>query len=577
MGQSGNTPSKHPYAYRSQIVSPRLCDDVLDYIGPSLQKYKGCDILDLNPGAGLWSEKLHQFLKPRSHVLLEPLPEVFGEYLEPLVKKPGSKFRLVQGDASYFDGLEQLLREGLFPHQNPLPAGSVPSREPNTTLLVTGTIVWNPKHPGLNFFSMAGQMLHHFIRTSWVNEGYHVCGPVRSLLWVPSDDTKFALNKSAMAVSRTSAMVDKVAAVSEVVKPGHAQDDRHWVREARYEIESLVRAMQRMEKNGVAMPPHRRESIHAFADDIRKMTNDTGVMSTGALNDYLQAQEEAGVLTVGLVPEQIRKQWLWEMEWKKRAPPPPPIDEPKKKGRRPVPEEQKRLARARASATRVLKVRTALDELVDFGYSNYQLELKIAEMEDGPQKEAMNRELDALMADFHEKVRNTDAHTRPSIATQLDERLALRSPTPLLQWDRRAYEPLVMQPDEIYPICPVSLLDIQPNIRPAEETDEEYEYLQDMASGLLTRKSSPVGEALETLHPGASQLIDQVPAIRDPKRGGRPRVEEMRARMLTQEMIAGLSKAFREWPFRNPDANHPRYFRIRISGGSMVRDTIESQ
>ena len=75
---------------RVNIVSDKLCDDILSYIGPSLERHRGCDIVDLYPGAGEWSSKLNQFLQPRSHVLLEPDADLYRPFLQPLLDQPGT-------------------------------------------------------------------------------------------------------------------------------------------------------------------------------------------------------------------------------------------------------------------------------------------------------------------------------------------------------------------------------------------------------------------------------------------------------------------------------------------------------
>ena len=45
---------------------------MLNYLAPTLKPYRGCTIIDLNPGACVWTRKLHEFLQPKNHVLMEP-------------------------------------------------------------------------------------------------------------------------------------------------------------------------------------------------------------------------------------------------------------------------------------------------------------------------------------------------------------------------------------------------------------------------------------------------------------------------------------------------------------------------
>ncbi|KAJ8125970.1 hypothetical protein O1611_g7668 [Lasiodiplodia mahajangana] len=123
---------------RVNVASEKLCDDILSYIGPSLQRHQGCDILDIYPGAGLWSSKLHEFLQPRSHILLEPDAELYRPMLQPLLDKPGTK--LVPKTGIIWRELSSVLTPEFFPHQ------AIPDNPDvrNDTLLVTANIAFHP-------------------------------------------------------------------------------------------------------------------------------------------------------------------------------------------------------------------------------------------------------------------------------------------------------------------------------------------------------------------------------------------------------------------------------------------------
>lgn len=136
-------------------------------MGDSLQKHKGCDILDINPGIGLWSQKLHDFLKPRSHILLEPSPEIFKEFLDPLVNAPDSKYKLVSKDTKDLTSYRELVDEGMFPHQTRVNSTDPAAQDVNNTLLITGSFIWDPRLVGMGFDSMAKQLYHHFTSAAW--------------------------------------------------------------------------------------------------------------------------------------------------------------------------------------------------------------------------------------------------------------------------------------------------------------------------------------------------------------------------------------------------------------------------
>lgn len=86
----------------------------MNYYGKSLDIHKGCDILDINPGAGLWSQKLHAYLQPRSHVLMEPSFQRFKTFLDPLLNAPGSTYKLVEKETKELASYSALIDEGVF-------------------------------------------------------------------------------------------------------------------------------------------------------------------------------------------------------------------------------------------------------------------------------------------------------------------------------------------------------------------------------------------------------------------------------------------------------------------------------
>ena len=144
-----------------------------------------------------------------------------------------------------------------------------------------------------------------------------------------------------------------------------------------------------------------------------------------------------------------------------------------------------------------------------------------------------------------------------SIAT---ERISLKSPVPRLQWDHRPYEPLVMRPEEVWPKKRVCLIDTEPYPLPPGEKPNWWEWVVDFTFGLYQRPNASVLMALDSLQSGASTLVDKVPSLKDPAKGGRLNLENLRVHMLTNEMVDELCRAYHEWPFKTKGAAHPRYF-----------------
>ncbi|WEW59962.1 hypothetical protein PRK78_005444 [Emydomyces testavorans] len=82
-----------PNAQSIHIHNEKLCDALLDRLAPTFQPRAPLDIIDLFPGVGIWSSKVHQRLRPRRHLLLEPLEKDYAPHLRALVNSdPSYKF-----------------------------------------------------------------------------------------------------------------------------------------------------------------------------------------------------------------------------------------------------------------------------------------------------------------------------------------------------------------------------------------------------------------------------------------------------------------------------------------------------
>lgn len=543
---------------------------MLKYIGPSLEKYKGCDILDLNPGIGLWSRKLHEFLQPRSHVLLETSPELFREDLDPLLNNPGSKYKLYHGDIGRYETYDKLVEDGVFAHQKRVDPKSPDAQKLNDTLLVTGSFMWDPNPAGFGFNSLPKQLLLHFARRAWSNEAFHAYGPVRTLFWMPSEEFKTSMAKGQNSVSKYGVYLDFLGKHTQVVSAGLSEKKpgrQSHGRAPQYEIESLVRAMRRGKENGMELPAHRRENVHDFADELAEMSGGTGILNYSKITEYLEDQERAGKSTSGLSLGTDIK--AIHLDIAKEADP-TKFRDPETGKVTPLDIKRQTYRSCRAHVRRY-RIRT--DTNVDMGESIYDLECKILKMQDGPKKETALKELEEL-TESYESIRERLLLYRTAAATDIDDRLSVRSPVPRLQWDDRPYEPLVMKPEEVWPAQGVALVDSEPHPRPEGYSPQIFEWIQDFVYALYQSPTRSVVKALNGMQPGASSLIDEVPALKDPAKGGRLNMDQLRVRMLTKEMVMGLCMAYRAWPFRSPNAMHSKYFQIRV-GGDRTKKQLE--
>ncbi|KAI5307825.1 hypothetical protein KEM55_007312, partial [Ascosphaera atra] len=91
--------------------------DLIRRLGPSLKKHKKCDIIDIFPGTGLLSSKLHKALSPRRHLLLEPNFKNFKPFLTPLLEKSRSRYHHLDYDPFNLATYSRLFEEGHLPEQ----------------------------------------------------------------------------------------------------------------------------------------------------------------------------------------------------------------------------------------------------------------------------------------------------------------------------------------------------------------------------------------------------------------------------------------------------------------------------
>ncbi|KAI8939411.1 hypothetical protein NX059_003193 [Plenodomus lindquistii] len=565
-----DTPAMH---VRSQIVSPDLCDDVIKYIGPTLDKHKGCDVIDINPGAGLWSQKLHDYLNPRSHVLLEPRYDKFKQFLEPLLTAPGSKYTLIEKDPCALETYREMVSEGVFPHQVVRSPQDPKAQEANNTVLVTGSLVWDPRLPGLGFDSMAKQLFNHFASAAGSNDIFHAFGLVRTLFWVQHEDFSPVIADSISSLHKANRYLELTHNMTLVVNGersergvGRASSGR----EPQYELESLIRTLKRARANGFEIPPHRRSGTYNYAEEIERLTKGTGIMRVEAMQEFLRKQHAAGNPTTGLLQKSYIDHYNDGLSLTEKYPD-VALDSIVGTGKalktligaHPGYNEIQAFMKKRHLLKAGLRMKTIIEACADIAEKMYNLEVKALGMKDGAKRDALIKEIEGLDQEWHQGIANITPNFQPSAPNEVDERLSMRTPpSPRIQWDQRPFEPLTMKSNEVWPQNRLSLISTEPIPRPYKEDIPDYtEWVQDFVFSLYNIPSEPIGRALDRMQHGMSDIIKHCPSLKDPKKGGRLMMNHFRVRMLTVEMLEELVTAYKNWPFKAPGSDHPNYFR----------------
>ncbi|KKA30859.1 hypothetical protein TD95_000744 [Thielaviopsis punctulata] len=257
---------------RVHVVNEEFVDQIIKYLGSSLDRHKGCDLIDINPGVGVWSRALNDVLKPRKHILMEPDAEFYKPQLEPLLQRPNVE--LVQKHGIIWADLDPVLQS--LPHQKRVPkTGPV---ERNDTLLVSMCLATSPKRKYHNYESLAGLVIHQMLTSVRVRSVFQSYGLVRLLLWVNDEDKRAFLPKS--IYSRRRAALDSEV-VMEWVHEVAGEDDlskerreelvlkRQPVRERSMQVWSTQRALEKMKRDGRVCPPDRESE---FVREVRQIT-----------------------------------------------------------------------------------------------------------------------------------------------------------------------------------------------------------------------------------------------------------------------------------------------------------------
>lgn len=536
-------------------------DDILNYVGPSLEEHKGCDIIDIHPGACLWSQKLHDFLKPRRHLLMEPEEKYLKPFIQPLLDKPGSAYRHTTLSGAhpkdYFESYERIFNdESLLPKRKPLAPGDPQLRQNNKTLLVTGTVSrrYRSIRNRINNVHNANLLLNHMVQSSQTNGLFHAYGLVRMLFWHP-EDTKAAVLPDVVSTRGSYATCLEVAA-DMVEVAGRDRSLTMSDRDTKYkllhrfrfpEIEQMGadQVLEKMESTGMHMPAHRRNTNHQAALDRKESMTQSDREAEGRRIVPIYLPENVSLEDAVALHDKETKEYVSAFLTKKGGS-----------------SEQIPYKYQFGEATAKLlsdNQRSRVGPYMDLWGRQLALEAAIiARKRQSTEADLgeMEAEVRRLAVELHNAINHKElmpAAKRTMVHTMQSEMQAYKGK--LLAYDRRPYEALALKRDEFWPQFNMFLVDVQPrSMSPANGLATPVEanaVLRSLVQTLWQLSASSVPLAVERVASNAAHdLLPDVPDLTDAAKGGRLDAEEMQVRMLTREMVEQLTGAYLEWPFR---------------------------
>ncbi|MCJ1402882.1 hypothetical protein MMC11_006103 [Xylographa trunciseda] len=547
---------KESYAQRIQIISPELCDDALIRLESTLKDYVGCDIIDINPGACLWSTKVHERLKPRRHILVEPLPNVYDRFIRPLVDAPGSRYALADLNIPLDKwNLGDYIAKDLLPEQAHVEDLGVDSPDGNTTLLVLANMSRNTRASiikgNIRKTIDSHYRVFEYVRALEARSGFHSKGPVRMLMWMLDQEKVSILPRTIASRRRLSVCNELSCDVEEIV--GGTVGPHVSRREAYIDLQSSLLTAERMKKSGVVVPVNRMDELPR---KLRSDGIDAVIQSTRHSNSATR-----GNRTWHKELDDLRKGFA-DGSYSQFVGGLPGYEEKKRKNEgKAVSPEYRKMQRLNSIEKSQRKDKAAVDDILINDAQIRALQLAITSDEHMDDKAHKMQELDELVDRYRKLLARQNDTRLNAIHFFADDRVAWSGDSSLLMWDHRTAEPIVAQADEFYEPKTLALLDFRPKVSSLQSlTIVQQRYLDEIVLSLFTRAAVSIVPALDSMAPGAADaIIPNAPSLRDPRRGGRMDLDQLRARVLTPEMLREIAVAWDGWLFKPTLAEMSRY------------------
>ncbi|KAN0073877.1 hypothetical protein V8E54_007814 [Elaphomyces granulatus] len=487
---------------RSHILSEKLCDDILQVLSPFLAQHPPCDILDYCPGSGLLSAKVHDFLRPRRHILLEPNDNIYGTFLEPLVQRPSVKLVPLSLTAC-----SSVNWKALFAEHLPKQTSAVNPYSLNNSLLVLANIA--AKSLGSTHFTHA-RLWDQFMDLCLNRQGVHSYGTIRVLALLSSTDAELIVPRTVVGRKKSAMLTESVALHAfHVAENTFSNASRLGDKELELVSKSAARVRERTAEQSIPVPEGREGPPILMAPEAlssgRKPSVYVPRLRQEAHQPYLD------------ILDNIKK-----LESRPKS---SSVAAKLKETKRQLKLELSQLNfdnRHWCSKKLLCDQHTAIDQL---GSSLFQA---VVERNSDPEN---IKELDLRIAHLKAELASTRAKNpiRTNVGADflIDERRAAFNTGSLddsaLLWDRRPIEPMRIKPDELHPNTkPCDIIYFQSNAEsPVRQTliQPEFsalpEFFGEIVSAFGARANSPVISMLKVMFPGRStvDLVKSIPRL----------------------------------------------------------------
>lgn len=545
---------------RVNIVNEKLVKDALKYIKPTLERHKGCDLVSVFPGTGLWSQALHDAVQPRSHLLLEPEAQFYQPFLQPLLDKPGVS--LVPASGIVWTELNKVLTPEYFPNQTEIDRNSPPPR--NDTLLVTMNLAMWPKRRFSLFDSISRLVMFQLVQSMRLSGLFQKYGQVRMLIWIPDDEKRQILPRG---VTNRGRMAIEAELCTEYIAEVCGRDFS-----AAPSGKGWATTSQDWQTMHAAVSSNKKKPVGGLTINTKRW----GQLDMESMRLTLQRMEDKGLVTPkGYETADIEAFRHLQLNPKKPVPLYEPIEVAgtmssnelreleEKLLQDPQDEDHPDVKRARQLRNYEDRLDGSLIKVLDF-CQRYDKIIEAYEQADHPENKAsrgpMRRKAKKIETDWLKEFECLPNYLRDEVLNARDAIHAMRQPEPILCWDRRPYEPLPLENTDFYPNIPCALLDIQPRAPhpllrdTGPGTKNAGDYFDSLVS-MAFNVRAPLPSRLDSMFPGLGDgILPKCKSLQDLTQGGLPMnlMEKagINTRILNQTQMLEILDKLMKWPFR---------------------------
>ena len=475
-------------------------------------------------------------------MLVEPEEAYHEPFLKPLLAAPNSKYHLRSWPTSECFDLHRYINEGLIPSSRTEEGPPNRNRRNDSVLVLNNVTRSEIVRKGMAQPSSIFAALT-FNSSAQRMDNLHAQGQVRMLMWMREAEKQALLPRTVFHRIRLSLLLETDWHVEEIVTGDRQTRSR---RETFLDVESGRRVAERMQAAGINIPQNRQSETQRLVQDILvgKLGNAPPIVEDARRIEREKELQQLEAAFANKEFEQFDGNVVFMDPKRGRKP----------TGKHTYTPEFKRLQELRHLRTFEDKKRRKLENALKEEAEVDALDSQILHGNMSPQdKETAISRRDQLYAAFKSWVSSQTTTFPRELEFLGDDRRALALQPELLMWDRREAEPLLARGDEFVSPEKASLMDMRPlTPKPYPMNQEQAVYYDYILKNLLYHSCQTLND-LSHLAPGAFEaLAPQVPSLKDPLRGGRANLTDLRVRCLTPEMAHGLALAWDEWPFK-PD------------------------